>query len=73
MFNLQPGIGLGFTGSKEIAFGLGSIGVVAPLEVVERRPRRGWFAEERLTWQAAQEDEELIEILQIIVQSGVLN
>ena len=24
MFNLQPGQGLGFSGSKEIAFGLGS-------------------------------------------------
>ncbi len=24
MFNIQPGTGLGFTGSKEIAFGLGT-------------------------------------------------
>ncbi len=33
MFHLQPGTGVGFTGSREMALGLGgSLGIVPPVE-----------------------------------------
>lgn len=38
MFNLQPGTGLGFTGSKQIALGLGGASEVAQPPVVEPVP-----------------------------------
>jgi hypothetical protein len=36
MFNIQPGTGLGFTGSKEIAFGLGTPFITEVVEVIRR-------------------------------------
>ena len=36
MYNIQPGQGLGFTGSKEIALGLGSPFITEVVEVIRK-------------------------------------
>ena len=74
MFNLQPGQGLGFTGSKEIALGLGGYAVaviILPGEVpAVSRPGGGAGVGRGLR---KREEREIREIMVIIVKSGILN
>lgn len=76
MFNLLPGQGLGFSGSKEIAFGLGA---VAAVEVPITPPPifsggGGWggsyYRETALVYDNAysRDDEEILELLSILFQ-----
>jgi hypothetical protein len=77
VFNLLPGGGLGFAGSKEIAFGLGA---VTAIEVPITPPPifsgggGGWggsyYRETALVYDNAysRDDEEILELLSILFQ-----
>lgn len=66
MFNLLPGQGLGFTGSKEIAFGL------APISITEHIIPEGGGGSFRFVDNSysrkPKEDEEFIELLLPILE-----
>jgi hypothetical protein len=71
VFNLLPGGGLGFTGSKEIAFGLGAMDVT-PV-TIPRRGRRsgattGKFNVYDNVYSRKKDEKELVEFLTIIFQ-----
>jgi hypothetical protein len=74
VFNLQPGQGLGFPGSKQIALGLGTpftvIVIIVPVEQAVSVPGGGIGpgAERRF-----REEREVREIMLIIVKAGILN
>ncbi|HBF43986.1 MAG TPA: hypothetical protein DDW42_10255 [Desulfobacteraceae bacterium] len=74
MFNLQPGQGLGFPGSKQIALGLGTpftvIIIIVPVEQAVSVPGGGIApgAERRF-----REEREIREIILIIAKSGIIN
>jgi hypothetical protein len=95
VFNLQPGTGLGFTGSKQIALGLGTpytvIVIVVTPDVEEEPTRQGSpggagaryagpidygyrEAAERVAIQRRiiQDDNEVLEIIIITLQSGLI-
>lgn len=63
MFNLQPGTGLGFTGSRQIAFALGGT-VVVPTITDPDPTTYGRFYEEFVH----QEDEEILLIARAFVE-----
>jgi hypothetical protein len=72
VFNIQPGQGLGFTGSKEIALGLGGyaiVVVIVPEEAPISRPGAGAVpgAIRR------REEKEIQEIMVIILRAGILD
>lgn len=75
VFNIQPGQGLGFPASKQIALGLGTpfgaIIIILPAEVALSRPGGGGPGAKRL-W-VGREDREIREIILIIAKSGILN
>lgn len=78
MFNLQPGQGLGFSGSKQIAFGLGTpfavIIVIVPGKVITQpRPGGGGTGIAPGAERLLQEEREVREIMLIIVKAGILN
>lgn len=82
MFNIQPGQGLGFTGSKQIALGLGE-GVI---DVVvfsggggyvsgvtpKYRPREDTDPSLAKRVRILQEDQEMLELIQVLVMSGII-
>ena len=80
MFNLQPGQGLGFTGSELIAYGLGS-----GLEALAEQPAPEYHGGgmlggawdeleyDRIRHRILREDEEMIEIIIQAILSGVLD
>jgi hypothetical protein len=94
VFNLQPGTGLGFTGSKQIALGLGTPYTVIVIVVtpdVEEEPTRqgspggaGRYAgvvdygyreaaqRAKITRRIIRDDNEVIEIIIIALESGFM-
>ena len=74
MFNLQPGQGLGFSGSKQIALGLGTpflvIVVTVPVEDGISRPGGGRGPGDYFR---RREEREIREIILIIAKSGIIN
>lgn len=77
MFNLLPGQGLGFSGSKEIAFGLGAVTTIeVPITPPPFFPGGGggwggsYYRETALVYDNAysRDDDELLEILPILFQ-----
>ncbi len=74
MFNIQPGQGLGFSASKEIAYGLGTPFAVIIIIIEEEAKHEGgligvpgaWITPEKkleLRKQVIREDEEMVVIL----------
>ncbi|MBW2178754.1 MAG: hypothetical protein JRG81_00030 [Deltaproteobacteria bacterium] len=65
MFNLQPGQGLGFSASKQMAFGLGTLGGI--VEAVKKTAKDGgaYLAEKA---KILRED---VEMLETIIQSFI--
>ena len=59
MFHLQPGTGLGFTGSREIALGLGGSGAAIQLPDTAVYPP-GMRPEERLRHKRILQEDEII-------------
>lgn len=82
MFNIQPGQGLGFTGSKQIALGLGegAIDVVVfsggggyVSGVTPRyRPTKGIDPSLAKRVRILQEDQEMLEFIQVLITSGII-
>ena len=86
MFNIQPGQGLGFSGSKQIALGLGTpfavIIIIVPVEQPVSVPRVGGGGagyrgprdgREPGDYLRRREEGEIREIILIIVKSGIIN
>ena len=85
MFNIQPGTGLGFSASKEIALGLGYAVLITPPEqpiVLWDKVKGGWvtpddenyfiLAEEYQRQAVLKDDEEVLGIIIQILTSGIL-
>ncbi|MBW2032036.1 MAG: hypothetical protein JRI94_00365 [Deltaproteobacteria bacterium] len=72
MFNIQPGQGLGFTGSKQIAFGLGTF-LIAAIIVVSGQ-RKYQFMSDDLEMQAAlKDDKDFLELIIIMAEAGIFD
>lgn len=72
MFNLQPGMGLGFEASKEIALGLGTpFAVIVIVVDIGTQPAGAVFPAIFYEKGIRRDDQEIIELVIIIVESGI--
>lgn len=73
MFNIQPGMGLGFEASKEIALGLGTAFVVVVIVVdIGTQPAGAVFPSIFYERDIRKDDQELMELIIIIIKTGMI-